>query len=127
MMEWTLVGLFVISAILLIFSILKSTRTSKMEHNQVDQIHIATMKEISALQDSIRKIELDIEVVTKEAGIQLSAEEKLFVREVIDLSRRNYSIASIAEMKQVTENEIEQTLAPYQKSKDEGRKVANEN
>nr|WP_066062765.1 hypothetical protein [Neobacillus soli] len=126
-MEWTLAGLFGISIILLIISILKSTHALKVEHNEIDQIHIATMKEINAIQDSIRNIELDIEVVMQEAGIQLSSEEKLFTREVLDLYKRNYSIESIAGLKQVTESEIEQLLAPYQKLKDEGRKVADEN
>ena len=55
------------------------------------------MKEINSIEDSIRDIELDIEVVMKEAGIQLSSDEKLLMREVIDLYRRNYSIESIAE------------------------------
>ncbi|ETI68940.1 hypothetical protein [Neobacillus vireti] len=126
-MVWTLGGLFVISVLLLIISILKSTQVAKMEHNQIDVIHISTMKEINALQESIRNIELDIEVVMKEAGIQLSPEEKVFMREVLDLYKRNYSIESIAKQKQVEESEIEQRLAPFQKIKDEGRKVANEN
>ncbi|MFJ7726445.1 hypothetical protein ACIQXV_09790 [Neobacillus sp. NPDC097160] len=126
-MVWTLAGLFAISALLLIFSILKSTKALKVEHNQIDLIHISTMKEINALQESVRNIELDIEVVTKEAGIPLAPEEKLLKREVLDLYRRNYSMESIAELKQVTVTEIEQLLAPYQEVKVEGRAVANEN
>jgi hypothetical protein len=126
-MEWTLAGLFGISAILLIVSIVKASHTSKVEHNEINLIHISTMKEINAIQESVRNIELDIEVVINEAGIQLSSEEKLFMREVLDLYKRNYSIESIAEMKQVPVSEIEQLLAPFQKLKDEGRKVVNEN
>lgn len=125
-MEWTLIGLFVISVVLLIFSILKSTHAAKLEQKQVDQIHIGTMKEINALKEAIRNIELDIEVVMKEAGIQLSSEEKLHIREVLDLYKRNYSLASIAELKQVKESEIEKILASYHLVKD-GGKVANEN
>ncbi|WP_307410058.1 hypothetical protein [Neobacillus ginsengisoli] len=126
-MEWTLVGLFGVSAILLVISILKSSHASKVEHKQIDMVHIDIMKEINAVQESIRNIELDIEVVMNDAGITLSTEEKLFMREILDLYKRNYSIESIAEMKKVTENEIEQMLAPFQKLKDERRKVANEN
>lgn len=126
-MEWTLAGLFLLSAILLTISLLKSNRAAKEEHKQIDLIHIATMKEINALQESIRNMELDMEVITMDAGIQLSAEEKLLKREVLDLYRRNYSIESIAEMKQVPESEIEQLLAPFQEVKDEGRAAANEN
>lgn len=127
LMEWTLAGLLGISALLLIISIVKSSRASKVKHNEIDQIHIATMKEINDIQDSIRNIELDIEVVMKEAGIHLSSEEKLLMRDVLDLYKRNYSIESIAGKKQVTESRIEQMLAPYQKLMEEGRKVANEN
>lgn len=126
-MEWTLFGLFLLSALLLVFSIVKTYRDSKLEKKQIDLVHVSMMKEINSIQDSIRDIELDIEVVIKEAGIQLSAEEKLFMREVIDLYRRNYSIESIAEMKEVPVTEIEQLLTPYLKIKDEGGLVANAN
>jgi len=126
-MEWTLLGLFLLSALLLVFSIVKSIRDSKVEKKQIDLVHVSMMKEINNIQDSIRDLELDIEVVTKEAGIQLSAEEKLFMREVVDLYRRNYSIESIAEKKEVPVTEIEQLLTPYLKIKDEGGQVANAN
>jgi hypothetical protein len=126
-MEWTLFGLFLLSALLLVFSIIKTYRDSKAEKKQIDLVHVSMMKEINSIQDSIRDIELDIEVVTKEAGLQLSAEQKLFMREVIDLYRRNYSIESIAEMKEVPVTEIEQLLTPYLKIKDEGGQVANAN
>ena len=126
-MEWTLFGLFLLSALLLAFSIIKSYRVSKAENKQIDLVHVSMMKEINSIHDSIRDIELDIEVVIKEAGIQLSAEEKLFMREVIDLYRRNYSIESIAAKKEVPETEIEQLLTPFLKIKDEGGLVANAN
>jgi hypothetical protein len=126
-MEWTLFGLFLLSALLLGFSLFKSYRDSKVEKKQIDLVHVSIMKEINSIQDSIRDIELDIEVVIKESGIQLSADEKLFMREVIDLYRRNYSIESIAEKKEVPETEIEQLLTPYLKVKDEGGLVANAN
>ncbi|MDQ1145749.1 hypothetical protein QE429_002576 [Bacillus sp. SORGH_AS 510] len=126
-MEWTLTGLFVVSLLLLIFSILKTNHAANVEKKQIDLAHISTMKEINALQESIRNMELDMEVVMKETGVQLSTEEIVFTREVLDLYKRNYSIESIAEMKQVNENEIKQLLVPYQHLKDEGRKVANEN
>ncbi|WP_053368549.1 hypothetical protein [Bacillus sp. FJAT-27245] len=126
-MEWTLAGLFVLSALLLIVSILRSTHAAKAQHNQIDQIHISIMEEINALQSSIRNIELDQEVFMKEAGIRLSSEERIFMREVLDLYERKYSIDSIAEMKNVDSGTIQNMLAPYQKAKVEGRKIANEN
>ena len=125
MMLWTLAGLFGISIILLVISISRTSQKSKSQHKQIDLIHIETMKEINALQESIRNIELDLEVIMKEAGVQLSSEEKVFMREVLDLANRNYSTESIADMKQVSIEKIEQVLAPYRTIK-EGRKVANE-
>jgi len=126
MMEWTLIGLFAISALILIISMIKGLQASKAEQKRIDIVHVSVMKEINDMQDSIRNIELDIEVIMKESGIQLSSEEKLLTREVLDLYKRNYSIASIAEKKQVTEAKVNQLLTPYLTSKDERRKVANE-
>ncbi|MDP4163056.1 MAG: hypothetical protein Q8898_08130 [Bacillota bacterium] len=126
-MDGTLTGLFVISALLLMFSILKSTRTAKIERNHIDQIHISLMKEINAVQESVRNTELDIEVAMGENGIHLTSDEKIFRRGVLDLFKRNYSMESIAETYNVSKTEIEQLLAPYQIVRDEGRKVANEN
>lgn len=126
-MEWTLAGLLGISVLLLLISILKTYQASIAEHKRIDMVHISVTKEINDMQASIRNIELDIDIVMKEAGIKLSTEEKLFTREVLDLYKRNYSIESISTRKQVTENEIKQLLASYQTSKDERGKVANEN
>ena len=126
-MEWTLAGLFVLSALLLVASLAKTYQASRAEHKRIDMAHIAIMKDINNLQESIRNIELDIEVFVKEAGIQLSPTEMLFLREILDLYKRNYSIESIATKKQVPESEIERLLAPFLASKDEGGKVANEN
>jgi 2-phospho-L-lactate guanylyltransferase (CobY/MobA/RfbA family) len=127
MMQWTLTGLFAVSALLLVVSIVKSNRAAKAEHNQIDLVHIETMKEINALKDSLRNMELDMEVVVTESDIPFSTDEIVFKREVLDLYKRNYSIASIAEKYEVSEAEIQQMLAPYLKVKEERRKVANAN
>ena len=126
-MEWTLTGLFILSAILLIISLLQAKHAAKETKNQIDIVHISNLKEMQAIQESIRNLELDLEVIAKEAGIQLSKEELVFMREILDLYKRNYSFASIAENKQVPESEIKRLLAPYQKVKDERRTVANAN
>ena len=125
-MVWTLAILFVISALLLAISFSKSFQESKAEQKRIDMVHIEVMKEINEMQDSIRNVELDIEVVMKEAGIQLSLDEVVLMREVLDLYRRSYSIESIAAKKQVPESEISQMLAPYLTEKEERGKVANE-
>jgi hypothetical protein len=126
-MEWTLTVLFLVSAALLITSLLKTYQASKAEHKRIDMAHIAVMKDINDLQESIRNIELDIEVLVKEADLKLSSADMLFLREVLDLYKRNYSIESIAAKKQVPESEIERLLAPFQVPKDERGRVANEN
>ncbi|MCQ6282159.1 hypothetical protein [Bacillus sp. EB600] len=125
-MGLTLAVLFGASALLLILSIIKNFQASKAEHKRIDMAHISVMKEINDMQESIRNIELDIEVIMKEAGIQLSSKELVFMREVLDLYKRNYSVESIAAKKQVSESEIQQLLAPYQTQKEERGKVANE-
>ncbi|MDP4084088.1 MAG: hypothetical protein Q8934_05670 [Bacillota bacterium] len=126
-MGWTLAILFVISAVLLIISFSKSLQASKVEQKKIDMVHISVMKEINDVKESIRNIELDSEVLLKEAGIQLSPEDILLRREVLDLYRRSYSIESIADKKQVSEGEIQSILAPFQTTKDERRKAVNEN
>jgi predicted nucleic acid-binding Zn-ribbon protein len=125
-MGWTLAILFIISAVLLVISFTKAFQASKAEQKRIDMVHIAVMKEFNDMKDSIRNIELDLEVVMKEAGIQLSLNEIIFMREVLDLYRRNYSIESIAALKEVSESEIYQMLEPFLTVKDEGGKVANE-
>ena len=126
-MGWTLTGLFLISATLLVISLLKSFQASKENQKEIDMVHISIMKEINTIQESIRNIDLDMEVMMKETGIQLSSEEMLFMREVLDLYKRNYSIETIAAKKQVSESEIARLLSPYQKMKEERRLVANAN
>ncbi|MDR7001101.1 hypothetical protein [Neobacillus niacini] len=124
-MEWTLAGLFGVSVLLLIISLVKTAQATKAENKGIDLVHVEVMKEINDLQESIRNIELDIEVVMNEAGVQLSPKEKVFMREILDLYKRNYSIESIAEKKQVSAEEIKELLTPYLRSKDERRSISN--
>jgi hypothetical protein len=126
-MERTLIILFGVAILLLIMSILLNRKASKQEHKEIDMVHMSLMKEINDVHESIRNIEIDIEIITKEAEIQLSSEEIIFKREVLDLYKRKYSIEGIAEKKQATETEINQTLAPYLTTKDERREVTHEN
>ena len=125
-MGWTLAILFVISAILLAFSIFRTMQASLKERKNIDMVHISVMKDINELKDSIRNIELETEIMMHEAGVQFTRKEVVLLREVLDLYKRNYSIANIAEMKQITVEETEQMIAPYLTSKDERRKAANE-
>lgn len=126
-MEWTLIALIGISALLLIVSIAMNRKVEKQKQKEIDLVHVAVMKDIKDVHEQIRNIELDIEIVTKEAGIQLSPEEINLKREVLDLYKRKYSIQSIAEKKQVSETEVNQLLAPYLTLRDERSKMAHGN
>ncbi|RST58647.1 hypothetical protein [Siminovitchia terrae] len=125
-MEWTLGGLFAVSALLLIMSGIKGRKATKEELKEIDMIHVSTMNEIKDIKDSIRKMELDIEIITNESNLPISAEERIFRREVLDLYNRKYSIENIAGQKKVSENEIRQIIAPYITEKNERSKVTNE-
>ena len=126
-MVWTLVILFAVSVVLLIMSIFKTRNRAKEEQQELETVHLALMDEINHLKDGIQTLELEMEILEKEAGIQLSAFDKQFRLEVLDLYKRNYSIESIAEKKQVTQAEIEEILAPFMAAKNERSKVAGGN
>lgn len=125
-MEWTLILLIAISAVLLFVSIMSNRKVEKQKQKEIDMVHVAVMKDINNVHEQIRNLELDIEVVTKEAGVQLTPEEIIFKREVLDLYKRKYSIETIAQKKQVSESEIQQLLTPYLAAKDERSKLAHE-
>ena len=122
-MEWTLAILFIAAAILLITSLVKAKRTSKSEQREIDVIHLSVMEEIAGLQKQMKNLELDIEILEKEAGVQVSSKDRTVLREVIDLYRRKYSLESIAAQKKLTQAEVEEMLSPYLVVKEERRKV----
>lgn len=126
-MVWTLAILFAVSVVLLIISIFKTRNRAKEEQQELETVHLALMDEINHLKDGIQALELEMEILEKEAGIQLSAFDKQFRLEVLDLYKRNYSIESIAGKKQVTQAEIEEILAPFMAAKNERSKVAGGN
>lgn len=125
-MEWTLAGLFAVSALLLIISFSSSRKASQARQEEIDMLHITNMNEINELRDMIQNIEHDIDIVINKARIQLSSEERETLRTVLNLYKRKYSIESIAKKTRMTENEIKQILAPYITANSERRKVANE-
>lgn len=122
-MEWTLAILFIAAAILLITSVIKAKQTSKSEQREIDVIHLSVMEEIAQLQKQIRNLELDIEIMEKEAGVQLASKDRTVLREVLDLHRRKYSVETIAAQKKLTQAEVEEMLAPYLLAKEERRSV----
>lgn len=113
MIEWTLGILFTLSAALLVVSIIKTHKTAQAEEERIDLAHISLIKEIKDLQDKVKKLELDLEIITRESGLELSPHEIIFRREIIDLYKRGYSIENIAKQKDVSVEKIHELLAPY--------------
>ncbi|WP_462413419.1 hypothetical protein [Neobacillus sp. Marseille-QA0830] len=122
-MNLALAILFGGSAILLLVSIFMTKKAQIKENKQIDLIHVSVMKDVNEIRESIRNLELDLEVVTKESGLQLSEDERKLKREALDLYKRNYSIKSIAEMKELSEREVEYLLAPYLSEREERRQA----
>jgi DNA-binding NarL/FixJ family response regulator len=116
-MAWAFAILFGIAALLLIFSLLKIKQTSIKEQREMDALHVSLMNEIKQLQQQVRNMELDIEIIVQKTGIEsLTLEERTLIRDILDLYRRGYSYASIAAQKNLSEKEVEQLIAPYQSS-----------
>ncbi|MFD1706619.1 hypothetical protein ACFSCZ_07605 [Siminovitchia sediminis] len=123
-MEWTLGGLFAASIVLLVISGLRERRNQKKTQTEMDMMHITTMNEMKDVREELRRIELDMDIFKKASGIQLSGEEITFIREVLDLYHRKYSIVNIAEQKQASEEQIRRIISTYTETNQERRKVA---
>ena len=124
-MEWTLAILLSTAVVLLILSFIKTKQTSSILEKQIDQTSFSIMNEVHELQKQIRNIELDAEISAHEAGIlSRTDEQRILVRDILDLHRRGYAIQSIAEKKELTVNEVENLLAPYMTTKGERSKLA---
>ena len=119
-MGMVLIILFGSAVLLLVLSFIKAKQTNSILEKQIDQTSFSIMNEVHRLQKQIRDIELDAEISAHEAGIlSKNAEERVLIREMLDLHRRGYAILSIAEKKQLTELEVETLLAPYISTKAE--------
>lgn len=127
MMEWALAILFAAAVVLLILSFYQSGKSSSRLEQQIDQLTFSLMEEVYTLQQQIKSLEIDAEITAKEAGKEIiSYEERLLLRELIDLQRRGYSFEGIANEKQISIDEAERLLAPYIKQKDERSKAGND-
>ncbi|MDQ0154552.1 hypothetical protein [Robertmurraya andreesenii] len=123
-MEWALVALFTIAAVLLIFSYYKNKQAQIVEQREIDTIYMTMMEEIGKLQNQVRSLELESEITAQMTG--LAKEDLHLLRESLDLYKRGYTIEGIAGKMKLEQQEVEQLLEPYMSSKSEGRKVANE-
>lgn len=123
-MQWALLALFLVAALLLIFSYIKNIQSSKQEQREIDSIYMSMMEEVTKLQNQIRHLEIEGEIFSEKVG--MGKEELLLLRDSLDLYKRGYTIEGIAGKMKVDAEEVEQLLAPYMNVKNEGRKIENE-
>ena len=117
MMEWAIVILLGAAVVLLILSVSISKKESEKQQNDNEMLTASMMKEVSDLQEQIRKLELDLEIIAEEANLKSTEEDRLLMREVLDLHRRKYSLGTIAAKTSLTEDELERMIAPFKKAK----------
>lgn len=112
-MAWTIILLISVAIILLIMSYVLSKQTFLKEQQESKALYAALMKELQQIKLQNRKIELDIEILAQEDAIKSTTEQRLLMREVLDLHRRQYSIETIAAKTGLNEKAIESMIAPY--------------
>lgn len=123
-MEWTLTGLIIVAVLLLIYSMYKNKQASKIEQREIDTVYMTIMEEITKLQNEIRVLTLENEILSQKVG--LSNDERELQRKLLDLYNRNFKVEVMAAKLKLETSEVEKLLAPYTSLKKEGRKVANE-
>jgi hypothetical protein len=70
-------------------------------------------------------MQLDAEITAQQSGaMEASSEERLMLRDMLDMHKRGYSIESIASKKQLPSTEVERMLTPYMTRKAERGMVA---
>ncbi|RIW30903.1 hypothetical protein D3H55_16080 [Bacillus salacetis] len=117
-MGWVLAILFGSAAVLLILSFIKTTQSKSQLEQQIEHSSISLMNEVHELQKQIRNIELDAEITAKQSGsMEQNSQERLMLREVLDMHKRGYSADSIASKTGHMAHEIEKMLAPYKAKK----------
>jgi hypothetical protein len=113
-MGWVLAILFGSAVVLLILSFIKTTQSKSQLEHQIEHSSISLMNEIHELQKQIRNIELDAEITAKQAGaMEMASQERVMLREVLDLHKRGYSVDSIASKTELKPHEVEKMLTPY--------------
>lgn len=126
-MGWMLGIIFVAAIVLLILSFLQTKQSEAKLEQHIDQVSFSLMNEVNQLQQQIRNVEFDTEIIVHETGILAdSPEHRTLLKEMLDLHKRGYSFESIATEKQLTIEEVENFLSPYIKTKDERSTDVNE-
>ena len=126
-MEWAIALLFAAAVVLLILSFSKNNQQSKSFEKQLEETTFTYMEEINKLQEQVRNLELDSEIIAVQAGfVNGSGQQRILYREILDLYKRGYSAESIALKKQLSVDEIEQLLSPFKQLSNEGSNVVHD-
>jgi hypothetical protein len=125
-MVWAIALLFAAAVVLLILSFSKNNQQSKSFEKQLEETTFTYMEEINKLQEQIRNLELDSEIIAVQAGLLNGSGQRILHREILDLYKRGYSAESIALKKQISADEIEQLLSPFKQLSNEGSNVAHD-
>ncbi|GAF63182.1 hypothetical protein [Alkalihalobacillus trypoxylicola] len=114
-----------LAIILLIVSFFVSNNKAK-EEERMEQFSVSFMEEIQGVQNQMRNLELDTEMLAKDAGVNIGSErDRKLRRDLLSLYKRGYSYEGIAKEKRMPQDEVESLLKPYVRSNGEGSKVVN--
>jgi hypothetical protein len=125
-MEWAIALLIAAAVVLLILSFRKNNQTSQSFEKQLEETTFTVTEEINKLQEQIRNLELDSEIIAVQAGLLNGSGQRILHREILDLYKRGYSDESIALKKQLSVDEIQQLLSPFKQLSNEGSKVVHD-
>ncbi|HWK23096.1 MAG TPA: hypothetical protein VNS08_08705 [Ureibacillus sp.] len=123
-MEWALTGLFIVAVLLFIISMYKNKKSSNIEQREIDTVYMTIMEEVTKLQNDVRMLTLENEILSQKAG--LSNDEIELRRKLLELYKKNFNVEVMAARLKLETSEVEKLLAPYKALNKEGRKVANE-
>ncbi|WP_245638982.1 hypothetical protein [Priestia koreensis] len=115
--------LFAVAIILLLLSFRRTRQShSQMEQN-LEQMTLSFGREVNDLQDRIREVELDSAITAHQSKAwDLESEERIVLREMLDMNQRGYSYESISrKIKTFSPEQVEDLLSPYDKKKKEER------
>jgi len=93
-----------------------------MEQN-LEQMTLSFGREVNDLQDRIREVELDSAITAHQSNAWgLDSEDRIVLREMLDMNQRGYSYESISrKIKKFSPEQVEDLLSPYDKKKKEER------
>ncbi|BCB02888.1 hypothetical protein [Bacillus sp. KH172YL63] len=113
-MGWIITILFGTAVVLLVISFVKTTQSNSKLEQQIEHVSISVLNEVHELEKQLRNIQLDAEITAQQAGVAPAAsDERLLLREMLDLQKRGYSFESIAAQTKLKPHEVEHMLTPY--------------